>query len=133
MTAVLNLPVTRSDNRERPFVFLEKVARATVSIHSQVPQDHPSVAIGLGDDRRGTGTIVSADGLIVTVNYVIMGAQNVIVTLVNGEQFPARVVARDFTTSLGLLQIEGRDYPTVEVVSSAKLRYSARRFSSFRV
>jgi serine protease Do len=102
-----------------PLLFLEKVARATVSIHSQVPPDHPSVAIGLGDDRRGTGTIVSSDGLIVTVNYVIMGAQNVIVTLTNGEQYPARVVARDFTTSLGLLQIEGRDHPSAEVVSSA--------------
>lgn len=102
-----------------PLYFLEKVARATVSIHAQVPQNHPSVAMGLGDDRRGTGTIVSADGLILTVNYVIIGAQNVTVTLANGEQLPARIVARDFTTSIGLLQIEGRNYPRVEVVSSA--------------
>lgn len=97
---------------------LEKVARATVSIHSQVVQSHPSVAIGLGTDRRGTGTIVSDDGLIVTVNYMIMGAQSVMVTLTNGDQLPARVVARDFTTSLGLLQIDGRGYPCVTPVSS---------------
>jgi S1-C subfamily serine protease len=102
-----------------PLYFLEKVARATVSIHAQVPQDHPSVAMGLGNDRRGTGTIVSADGLILTVNYVIIGAQNVVVTLASGEQLPARIVARDFTTSLGLLQIEGRNHPHVDVVSSA--------------
>jgi S1-C subfamily serine protease len=101
-----------------PLHFLEKVARATVSIHAQVPQDHPSVAMGLGNDRRGTGTIVSGDGLIVTVNYVIIGARSVIVTLASGEQLPARIVARDFTTSLGLLQIEGRDLPQAEVVSS---------------
>jgi serine protease Do len=97
---------------------LERVARATVSIHCQVPQSHPSVAIGLGTDRRGTGTIVSDDGLIVTVNYMIMGARDVIVTLASGEQLPARVVARDFTTSLGLLQIEGRGHPHIEPVSS---------------
>ncbi len=97
---------------------LEKVARATVSIHCQVPQSHPSVAIGLGTDRRGTGTLVSDDGLIVTVNYMIMGAQNVMVTLVNGDQLPARVVARDFTTSLGVLQIDGRGHPHIEAVSS---------------
>jgi len=101
-----------------PLHFLEKVARATVTIHAQVPQDHPSVAMGLGNDRRGTGTLVSADGLIVTVNYVIIGAQSVIVTLADGEQAQARVVARDFTTSLGLLQIEGRHHPWAEVVPS---------------
>jgi serine protease Do len=97
---------------------LEKVARATVSLHIQVPQSHPSVAIGLGTDRRGTGTIVSDDGLIVTVNYMIMGAQGAMVTLANGEQLPARVVARDFTTSLGVLQMDGRGHSYIDPVSS---------------
>jgi len=96
---------------------LERVARATVSIHADVPQAHRSVSIGLGTDRSGTGTLVSADGLIITVNYMIMGAQNVVVTLTNGDQLPGRVVARDFTTSLGLVQIDGR-YPFLEVASS---------------
>jgi S1-C subfamily serine protease len=97
---------------------LEKVSRATVGIHVQVPQSHPSVAIGLGTDRRGTGALVSADGLIVTVNYMIMGAQDVIVTFTNGDQAPGRVIARDFTTSLGLVKIDGSRLPHLEVVSS---------------
>ncbi len=97
---------------------LEKVGVATVSIHSQIPSSHPSVAIGLGTDRRGTGTLVSADGLIVTVNYMIMGAENVVVTFADGRQAAARVVARDFTTSLGVLQVEGNNHPHLEVVSS---------------
>jgi S1-C subfamily serine protease len=97
---------------------LEKVAAATVGIHTQVPSSHPSVAIGLGTDRRGTGTLVSDDGLIVTVNYMIMGAQSVMVTFSNGQQSPGRIVARDFTTSLGLIQVEGSDHPHLEVVSS---------------
>jgi S1-C subfamily serine protease len=97
---------------------LQKVSRATVGLHCQVPATHPSVGIGLGTDRRGTGTLVSDDGLIVTVNYMILGAQNAIVTLPGGDQKQARIVARDFTTSLGLLQIEGRHHPHLEVVSS---------------
>ena len=97
---------------------LEHVSRATVSIHVQVPSTHPSVMIGLGTDRRGTGALVSADGLIVTVNYMIMGAQDVIVTFVGGEQVPGRVIARDFTTSLGLVKIDGTRLPHLEVVSS---------------
>ena len=43
-----------------------------------VPASHPSAGIGLGTDRNGTGTLVSADGLIITVNYMLMGAQSVI-------------------------------------------------------
>jgi serine protease Do len=98
---------------------LEKVGIATVSIHSQIPHSHPSVAMGLGPDRRGTGTLVSADGLIVTVNYMVIGAENVMVTFTDGRQAPARVVARDFTTSLGVLQVEGNKHPHLEVTSSA--------------
>jgi serine protease Do len=97
---------------------LEKVGVATVSIHSQIPQSHPSVAMGLGPDRRGTGTLVSVDGLIVTVNYMVIGAESVMVTFTDGRQAPARVVARDFTTSLGVLQVEGNNHPHLEVTSS---------------
>jgi S1-C subfamily serine protease len=97
---------------------LDKVANATVSIHCQVPPEHPSVAIGLGTDRSGTGTLVSNDGLILTVNYMIMGAQSVVVTLASGEQYQAQVVARDFTTSLGVLKIDGNDHPHIDPVSS---------------
>jgi serine protease Do len=98
---------------------LERVGIATVSLHSQIPQSHPSVAMGLGPDRRGTGTLVSADGLIVTVNYMVIGAESVMVTFTDGRQAPARVVARDFTTSLGVLQVEGSNHPYLEVTSSA--------------
>lgn len=97
---------------------LEKAGIATVSIHSQIPPSHPSVAMGLGPDRRGTGTLVSADGLIVTVNYMVIGAENVMVTFTDGRQALARIVARDFTTSLGVLQVEGNKHPHLEVTSS---------------
>ena len=97
---------------------LEKVANATVGIHSVVPDSHPSVAIGLGTDRSGTGTLVSADGLIITVNYMIMGAQSVTVTLGSGQEMPAAIVAQDFTTSLALLKIDGRGLPLLQAISS---------------
>jgi serine protease Do len=97
---------------------LEKAANATVTIRCQVPPSHPSVQIGLGTERSGTGTLVSGDGLILTVNYMIMGAQSAIVTLASGEQVSAQVVARDFTTSLGVLKIDGNQHPHLEPVSS---------------
>lgn len=97
---------------------LEKVAHATVGIHSIIPASHPSAGIGLGTDRRGTGTLVSSDGLIVTVNYILMGAQQVSATLTSGQEVPATIVAQDFTTNLALLKIDGHDLPFLHAVSS---------------
>ena len=97
---------------------LEKVARATVGIHSIVPASHPSASIGLGTDRNGTGTLVSADGLIITVNYMLMGAQNVTVTLGSGQELPAAIIAQDFTTNIALLKIDGHGLPFLQAISS---------------
>jgi serine protease DegS len=101
-----------------PFL-LDKVLRATVGVHSHIPSTHVSTAIGLGTDRRGTGTIVSRDGLILTVHYLLLGAQNVIVTLPGGEQLEAKSVGKDYSTGVGLLKID-REVPCVEVVPSEK-------------
>lgn len=98
---------------------LNKVSRSAVSLHSHIPADHISNSIGLGTDRRGTGTLVSSDGLILTVYYMLMGAQRVIVTLSGGEQLEGRIVGQDYTTGLGLVKIDGGPYPYLEVVSSA--------------
>ena len=102
-----------------PFL-LEKVLRATVGVHSHIPSTHVSTAIGLGTDRRGTGTVVSPDGLILTVHYLLLGAQNVIVTMPGGEQLEAKIVGKDYSTGIGLLKIDRDKIPSVEVVSSEK-------------
>jgi S1-C subfamily serine protease len=101
-----------------PFL-LDKVLRATVGVHSHIPPTHVSTAIGLGTDRRGTGTVVSQDGLILTVHYLLLGAQNVIVTLPGGEQLEAKIIGKDYSTGIGLLKID-RKLPCVEVISSEK-------------
>jgi len=98
---------------------LEKVAASVVGLHASVPQEHPSVAVGLGTDRRGSGALVSADGLILTVNYVVMGARRVIVTLTNGAQYDGQVAAQDFTSNLALVRITaGQPLPYLAVASS---------------
>jgi len=97
---------------------LDRVSATVAGIHSSVPESHPSTAVGLGTDRRGSGIIVSADGLILTVNYVVMGAQSVIVTLTTGEQHQARIAAQDFRSGLALLKIEASNLPYLEPVSS---------------
>jgi len=101
-----------------PVSLLQRALASTVGVHSHVPSTHVSTAIGLGTDRRGTGTLVGSDGLILTVHYLLLGAQNVIVTLPNGDQHEATIVGKDYSTGLGLLKIDVGQTPHLKVVSS---------------
>jgi S1-C subfamily serine protease len=112
-----------------PVFLLEKALRATVGVHSHVPQTHVSTAIGLGTDRRGTGTIISPDGLILTVHYLLLGATSVIVTLAGGDQVEGRIVGKDYSTGLGLLKIDGAKLPHLTVISSARCAPGQEVFS----
>src|SRR5579885_608790 len=112
-----------------PISLLQRTLRATVGVHSHVPPTHVSTAIGLGTDRRGTGTLVSPDGLILTVHYLLLGARNVIVTLPDGEQCEAKIVGKDYSTGLGLLKIDASRLPHMKVVSSEKCTLGEEAFS----
>ena len=98
---------------------LERVAEATVGILSQVPATHPSAAVGLGTERRTGGVLVDPAGLVLTVNYALMGAQSLIVTLGNGEQRQGWVVAQDYSSGIGLVRVDGKGpYPHLSAVPS---------------
>ena len=97
---------------------LDKIAPSIVGVHSHIPTTHVSTAVGLGTDRRATGIVVDPDGLVLTVNYALMGAKSVIVTFGNGDQFHAKVAGQDYSSGLGLLQIDARDCAYVKATSS---------------
>src|SRR3989304_3151882 len=50
----------------------------------------------------GSGVIVSQDGLVLTNNHVVEGAQQIKVTLLSGKTFPGRVIGRDPFSALAL-------------------------------
>ena len=64
----------------------------------------------------GTGFIVEGDGLIVTNNHVIEGADAVDVQLADEQVFPAKVVGADPVTDLALVRIEGKGLPGVDAI-----------------
>ncbi len=91
---------------------LEQTLPATVHLQVTVPDEHPSAAV-LGTERAGTGTLVDSDGLVVTVNYVVLGAQSVSVTLMDGTSFSGDVIARDFASGIALVKIPGDGLPAL--------------------
>jgi serine protease DegS len=54
----------------------------------------------------GSGVVVDASGLILTVNYVVMGAQTVEVAFAKGRRVKAEVVAQDFEIGVAVVRVK---------------------------
>src|SRR5882762_3225711 len=93
---------------------------SVVYIHAEVPAAHPSTRI-LGDERMGTGTVIDPSGLILTVNYVVMGAETIQVSFAKGRTQRAEIVAQDFELGLALLKVKRTGLASVPVASSDRL------------
>lgn len=97
---------------------IDRVVPATLGLRAQVPESHPSASI-LGTERHGSGTIFDSSGLVLTVNYVVLGAEMVQATFVSGEEVEARVVAQDYASGLAVLALEqDESVPSVALASS---------------
>ena len=103
--------------------FLPPIVRATASINARISERNPSAQI-LGKERMGTGAVVSPDGHILTVNYIVLGAKEITVSLYDRRQFPARIVYQDYNTGLAVIQIACSKLPTVPLGNSDDLRQS---------
>ncbi len=76
---------------------------AVVMVESQVPADARSAG-SLGTDRRGGGVVIDQGGLVVTIGYLIMEADEVTVIEADGRRVPAEIVAYDHESGFGLLR-----------------------------
>jgi S1-C subfamily serine protease len=90
---------------DAPVPLVKHLLESVVNLHTTVPRDHPSAAI-LGEERMGSGVVVDESGLILTVNYVVMGAQTTQVSFLKGRRQRAEIVAQDFETGLAIVRIK---------------------------
>jgi serine protease Do len=92
--------------RAQPVDALSKVVQqaqaATVEIYATAVDGAVSSAT-LGPRRAGSGVLIGRDGLVLTIGYLILEADQVDV-LVDGRRLPARVVAYDLASGFGLVQ-----------------------------
>ena len=104
-----------------------RVAPAVVSVNvisTQVVQAQSmweSFFVPPGAERRsasfGSGVIVRADGIIVTNNHVIEGADRIQVTLPGGKDVEAELVGTDPLADIAVLRIPGTDLPVAPIGS----------------
>jgi S1-C subfamily serine protease len=99
---------------------VKRLLPSVAHIHTEIPASHPSTAI-LGDERMGTGTVIDPAGLILTVNYVVMGGRSIEVMLERGRVQRAEIVAQDFDVGLALLRVKRQGLPAARLASSETL------------
>jgi S1-C subfamily serine protease len=92
----------------------------TLTLHVRIPGEHPSVPV-LGDERMGSATLVDAQGILLTVNYIVIGGREIDATLPDGRRFPADIVAQDFDSGIAVLSIPVRDHPVASLGDSRRL------------
>jgi serine protease Do len=70
----------------------------------------------------GSGWIIDEDGLIVTNNHVVEGAESVTVTLADGRTFPALTIRTDSLSDLAVVKVNADNLPAAQVGNSDALR-----------
>jgi S1-C subfamily serine protease len=109
---------------DAPVSLVKQVLETVVNLHATVPRDHPSAAI-LGQERMGSGVVVDEAGMILTVNYVVMGAATVQVSFLKGRRQRAEVVAQDFETGLALVRVKRQGLRAAALAPSESLERGA--------
>ena len=66
----------------------------------------------------GSGVIISPDGLILTNNHVVSGAQKLTVTLNDKKDYSAKVIGTDPLTDLALIKIDAANLPSAALGDS---------------
>ena len=99
----------------------EKFFQSIFKVKARAVPDARSSAT-LGQEREGTGVVIGDDGLIVTIGYLIVEADEVSLVDQQGKSIPARVVAYDHATGLGLVRaVAPLAAPVLPLGDSAKL------------
>ncbi|MGH8975558.1 MAG: S1C family serine protease [Acidimicrobiia bacterium] len=100
---------------------LARVQPAVVAIRTRT--------LSLGDFLRpepaegaGTGFVISPDGVIVTNNHVVAGAQSIDVVFGNGTTKPAQVLGRDATADLAVIKVDATGLQAATLGDSDRMR-----------
>ncbi len=127
--------ITDSIDRSRHSAIVEAAARvapAVVSVNVErrerrvprtawdfflIPRGYERLVEGLG-----SGFVVTSDGIIITNQHVTAGAERIVVTTREGQDYDAQLLGQDPLTDIAVLKIDARDLPTAPVGTSRDLR-----------
>ena len=82
---------------------LDAALSSMVAIRAQIPHDAFTAGV-LGTERAGHGVLIRANGLVLTIGYLITEAESVWLQTGNGHTVPGHALAYDHETGFGLVQ-----------------------------
>jgi len=110
--------VTQSSDVSSNFDFVaavERIAPSVVVINTDLS--------GFGAvTNSGTGWIIDSNGVIVTNNHVVAGANTIQVTLSDGRSFKAQAVRTNEQKDLAVIKIAANNLPVVAIGNSSALK-----------
>ena len=116
------LPPTQNNAPLLPSIadLVAKVRPSVVAINTEVVTfdifNRPRTQEG-----AGSGWIIDGNGIIVTNNHVVEGAENITVVLSDNRVFTAEACCSDPITDLAVLKIDAQNLPAVKVGDSSQL------------
>ena len=83
----------------------EQLLKAVVKVKSTIPNE-ARTAGALGTTREGNGVLIDTDGHILTIGYLILEADSIIVVNQEGFEIRARYIGYDHKTGFGLIRAD---------------------------
>ncbi len=120
-------PTPSPDVKMGPLSFAPVAKRADASVVTiytvgeEEPRNGPFGRRAKGRTAKGLGTgfIVEKDGVIITNNHVIEGADEILVQLSDERRFPGKVAGRDPRTDIAVVKLDGvKDLATIPLGDS---------------
>ncbi len=81
---------------------LARASQAVVGVQVEAAEGARSIET-LGPRRIGSGVVIGADGLVLTIGYLMLEAQTIQIITQDQKTIPARAVAYDVATGFGLI------------------------------
>ncbi len=110
----LSLPLSESPLSYNSAV--KRAAPAVVNVYNRSALSSSSQNT-LGINTLGSGVIMNKKGYIITNRHVILNADQVIITLQNGQVYEAILVGADTLTDLAVLKIKEDNLPVIPINS----------------
>ncbi len=82
---------------------LSRASAAVVGVRVTAADDARSIAT-LGKERAGSGVLINKDGLILTIGYLMLEAQDIRIVTQDNKTLPAVAVGYDLATGFGLIR-----------------------------
>ena len=94
-------------HQERLRFDLDCALQSVVLVHAEIPEEASTASV-LGTERIGHGVVIGADGLVLTIGYLITEACSIWLTTSEGAVVPGHALAYDHVTGFGLVMPLGK-------------------------